>query len=127
MFEGTRWFSLSARELRVLLVAAAFVMLALVFVRLARSILWQGDIEVVGLQETLPHAPLLDVNTARDYELMLVPGIGEKTARAIVDYRAQHGPFGRLEDLANVPGIGDKTVERLRKHLTCIPPARERR
>ena len=53
---------------------------------------------------------LVDVNTAGLEELMSLPGIGETRARAILDYRAEHGPFAYAEDLIRVPGIGETTL-----------------
>ena len=48
-----------------------------------------------------------------------VKGIGLKKAQAIVAYRKQHGPFKRIEDLAQVKGIGKKTVD-ANKHLLVL-------
>lgn len=60
----------------------------------------------------------LDLNTATVEELDRLPGIGPRTAQAIVDYRLKHGPFRRLEDLLNVPGVGPATLERIRPLVT---------
>jgi competence protein ComEA len=121
MWQQTKWFNLSGRELRTLAIAAGIVMVALIVLEVARSMMWEADVTVEGVRETLPHAPLLNVNTAQDYELCLLPGIGEKTARAIVEYRGKHGPFKSLDELRHVSGIGPKTVETLREHLMCVP------
>ncbi len=66
-------------------------------------------------------SPRLDLNTASVEELERLPGIGPRTAQAIVDYRLKHGPFRRLEDLLAVPGIGPATLERLRPLVTVSP------
>ena len=50
---------------------------------------------------------LVDVNTAGLEELMTLSGIGEARARAILDDRAENGPFERPEDLIRVKGIGE--------------------
>lgn len=68
-------------------------------------------------------SPRLDLNTASVEELEQLPGIGPRTAQAIVDYRLKHGPFRRLEDLLAVSGIGPATLERLRPYVTVSPPA----
>ncbi len=65
--------------------------------------------------------PRLDLNTASVEALESLPGIGPRTAQAIVDYRLKHGPFRRLEDLLAVPGIGPATLERIRPLVTVSP------
>lgn len=49
-------------------------------------------------------------------DLMRLPGIGEKTADKIIEYRTAH-PFTALEDLKEVPGIGEKTFESLKNNI----------
>jgi competence protein ComEA len=56
----------------------------------------------------------LDLNQARLEELMELPGIGEKLAKRVVEYRKTHGGFRSVEDLRKVRGIGEKRMERLR-------------
>lgn len=45
------------------------------------------------------------VNSASAEELTAVLGIQAATAKAIVDYRAEHGAFRNADDLAKVPGL----------------------
>jgi len=54
------------------------------------------------------------LNAANVGQLQRLPTIGPKTAARIVEYRRQHGPFQKLEDLQKVRGIGLRTVEKLR-------------
>jgi competence protein ComEA len=61
---------------------------------------------------------VVNINTATEKELALLPRIGEKTAAAIVAYRKEKGNFKTVEDIKNVKGIGDKTLELLKPHLT---------
>jgi competence protein ComEA len=44
-------------------------------------------------------------------------GIGQSKAQAIVAWREAHGPFKRVEDLAQVKGIGKGTLERNREAI----------
>ncbi len=62
-------------------------------------------------QDTPSDIALVDINTADLEALMTLPGIGEKRARAILDYRAEHGPFRYVEDLIRVEGIGEGLLE----------------
>lgn len=55
----------------------------------------------------------VDLNSATERQLDTLPGIGPSTARAIITYRLQHGPFARIEDLLNVRGIGPAKLEAL--------------
>ena len=61
------------------------------------------------------HAEPVNVNTADAQAIAAaLPGIGPAKAKAIVDYRTQHGPFKTKEDLTQVPGIGDATLEKIK-------------
>lgn len=59
----------------------------------------------------------LDPNKAARDELMNLPGIGEKTADAIIEAR----PFRTIEDLEKVQGIGPKSFARLKPFLEIEP------
>ena len=41
----------------------------------------------------------ININTAREDQLQMLPGIGASLAQRIVDYRKDNGPFKALEDL----------------------------
>lgn len=64
------------------------------------------------------YAGPVDINTADAATLAsAMNGVGEKKAATIVAYRDAHGPFVRIEDLANVKGIGQSTIEKNRQNL----------
>ena len=63
--------------------------------------------------DTTPHSGLLNVNTATAAQLAALPGLGEKTADAVVAYRAAHGKFKSVADLDRVDGIGPATLAKL--------------
>lgn len=59
----------------------------------------------------------VDINSATLGEIVVLPGVGEKLAQAIVDYRDASGGFASLDELCHVPGIGDKTLKSLHPFL----------
>ena len=65
-----------------------------------------------------PLRKLINVNSAGQGELELLPGIGPALAKRIIDHRAAKGPFRRVDDLDAVKGIGPKILERLRAQVT---------
>lgn len=64
----------------------------------------------------LPAQPI-DINTADAALLERLPRVGPAMAQRILDYRATHGPFRRIEDLRQIRGIGEKTFEQIRPHV----------
>ena len=60
----------------------------------------------------------ININTASVKELVLLNGIGESKAKAIIDYRTSHGQFDSINDLAKVKGIGEKLVEKNKGVIT---------
>lgn len=61
---------------------------------------------------------LININTADRQTLMTLPGIGESTADAIIDYRSSH-VFEKEEDLMNVQGIGESKFNKVRS-MICV-------
>lgn len=60
---------------------------------------------------------LIDINTASAEDLAQLPGVGDKVAERIVNYREKNGRFQKVEEIMNVRGIGEKTFVKLRDHL----------
>ncbi|MNO15413.1 ComE operon protein 1 [compost metagenome] len=60
----------------------------------------------------------ISINLAGLAELQEIPGIGEKKAQAILDYRNAHGAFASIEDLTQVKGIGDKMLEKMKPYIS---------
>ena len=64
----------------------------------------------------------IDPNSAPWWELTIIPGVGEVTARRIVSFRSENGGtvdrlFRRPADLQGVHGIGPKTAARIAPYL----------
>ena len=62
-------------------------------------------------------SPRVDLNHATASDLEALPGIGPKLAQRVIEHRASHGPFTKVEDLRQVQGIGHKKFDRLRPHV----------
>ena len=79
-----------------------------------------GEDAVMGGGATSSSSPsLVNINTATAEELDELPGVGESTARAIIEDREKNGAFGAPEDLMRVSGIGEKKFERL-EAMICV-------
>lgn len=59
----------------------------------------------------------ININTASQTELETLPGIGPSRAKAIINYREEHGPFNKPEELMNVSGIGPKIFANLKDEI----------
>lgn len=64
----------------------------------------------------------VNVNTAGPAALVTLKGVGEKKARAIMNFRKSHGPFRSLDDFEAVPGIGPALIERNRDRIVFSGP-----
>ena len=64
---------------------------------------------------------MININTAGAAELDKLSGVGPVLAERIIQYRTEHGPFAKPEDLGNVSGIGDKTYEKMAAQVTVGP------
>jgi len=61
----------------------------------------------------------VNINSAGLNELQSLPRIGPKIAQRILDFRKEHGPFKRIEELMKVRGIGEKVFNNLRDLITA--------
>ena len=92
--------------LLTLLTAAACAALVFCF-----AVPLKGHTGQTAKPEPMIQAARVDLNTAGLDALCTLPGIGEKKARAILDYRRQNGAFRHVEDAVYVPGITSRIVE----------------
>lgn len=59
----------------------------------------------------------ININTAPVDSLIMIPGIGEKTARMIVEMRDKQ-KFLKTEDLLKIKGIGYKKLKRIKPYIS---------
>jgi competence protein ComEA len=59
----------------------------------------------------------ININKATLDDLMLVNGIGEKTASRIIQFREEFGRFQRVGDLMKIHGIKDKKFQKLKGYF----------
>jgi competence protein ComEA len=91
-------------------------------INLAEVLEDEQQINVPGIVNT-SHVNVgrVNINTATVVELDALPGIGETTAQAIVDYRLQNGPFQVIQDIMNVPGIGPSAYALIKDYINVGP------
>ncbi len=58
----------------------------------------------------------ININSAPLESLILIPGIGEKTARVIINLRERE-KFKNYDDLLKVKGIGKKKLEKIKDYI----------
>jgi len=68
--------------------------------------------------DALENDGLININNADVNELKSLPGIGEKKAQAIVNYREENGFYKDISDLLNVSGIGDGIYDQIKDCIT---------
>ena len=59
----------------------------------------------------------LNLNTASEEQLLMLPTVGPAKADRIVAWRKKNGAFKRVADLRRVKGFGYKTFKRLEPYL----------
>lgn len=64
---------------------------------------------------------VVNLNTATAGQLDELPGVGEKAAKKIIEYR-QKTPFRRIEEIVKVKGFGKKKFDKLKPHLAVSGP-----
>ena len=74
----------------------------------------------LGLLNPLLATQPVNINSADATALAdATDDVGTKRAQAIIDYRAMHGPFTNVEELANGRGSGERTVTQSRERLVA--------
>ena len=59
----------------------------------------------------------VNINTATEAQIALLPGLGPKLATEVVTYRTNNGGFKTIEDIKKVSGVGDKKFEKIKDYV----------
>lgn len=89
--------------------------------------LYQHDVSARQLKDSLEaviescvNTVGVDLNTASVPLLRHVSGLNQLVARELVEYRKQHGPFRRRDQLKEVPSVGEKRWEQAAGFLKIV-------
>ena len=77
-----------------------------------------GQAKSTGAKRAAAITTPININTATAAQLETLPGIGARTAQAIVEQRQKSGSFKKIEELMNVKGIGEKGFLKLKPMVT---------
>jgi competence protein ComEA len=94
----------------------------------------EGGTKVARCAPSLPPVPgpaaqaltvgqKLDLSTASQADLEVLPGVGPSLARAILRARAEH-PFRSWEDVDRIPGVGPSKLALLKASARLTPSGR---
>ncbi|AYA99466.1 helix-hairpin-helix domain-containing protein [Lachnoanaerobaculum umeaense] len=77
-----------------------------------------SGLSVQHILEESQKSTLVNINTATKEELMSLPGIGERKADSIIEYRNSKS-FSAIEDIMNISGIKEAAFNKIRDKI-CI-------
>jgi len=77
-----------------------------------------GSAQKSGAKAAAAVPAVVNLNTATATQIATLPGIGEKAAQRIIEYREKNGGFKKIEELMNVKGIGEKSFLKLKPLIT---------
>ena len=75
------------------------------------------NISQAGTDQNNSKNEKININTAGEDELMKITGIGESTAKKIIEYRNQNGRFKTRDDIKKIPGIGDSKYNNMKEEI----------
>lgn len=72
----------------------------------------------ISNEEVVSSSLKISINTATIEELMMLPGVGEVKAKAIISYREQIGGFKSIDEVKEVEGIGESLFDQIKENIT---------
>lgn len=102
-------------------ISAVKIALCLAFTSLAIfifSAVYAADKPSKAQEEKKAVNVIVNINKASVDEIATLPGIGEKTAKLIIEYRDKNGSFKKIEDIRKVKGVGEKLFEKIKGNIT---------
>lgn len=78
-----------------------------------------GESVIIDTGNEVTSNAKVNINNAEEEQLKILPGIGEETARKIIEHRQLNGRYGSIEDIKNVSGIGDAKFESIKDYI-CV-------
>lgn len=121
---------LSKAEIAAIIITIIFIALTAVFslssngsgsavtISVQRS---EAPEEAVSQNPPSPESSIqtpVNINTATVKDLCALPGIGEKLAERIIEYREKNGPFKNADEIMSVSGIGAETYRDIKNSIT---------
>ena len=108
-------------EIFCLCLSAAFVLLVMISFFCRSGVNGEDTLRIttqkqVDVSQQLPQK--ININTADETALQMLPGIGPVLAQRIVDWRRINGNFTSAEDLLAVGGIGEAKLNEIRDFIT---------
>jgi competence ComEA-like helix-hairpin-helix protein len=109
----------------------AILFIKIIFMLFSLVVIWQqpanwlyaGDLETecqLYKERAGSNLKKIDINKATEEDLIALPGIGIKTARAIVAYGKAIGGYKSIEQLQLVRGVGKKVYDCLKDLVVVV-------
>jgi len=74
-------------------------------------------IKKISENKSLADIRIINLNKATREQLITLPGIGLKTANAIIDFKLRNGNFKSVNELTKVKGIGKAKLGKIKKYV----------
>jgi len=109
-------FFLTHQERKVLLGVVVLILIGSL-IRHFKTETVQNAVVIIPAEKNAFVSKIININTASIRELQGINGIGEVTARRILEYREKFGEFKNLDDLKKVKGIGEKKAKVIEEYI----------